>query len=361
MKYRCIVIAGLVMALALSGCGQTSSDTDADAQTSAETNTADDADADKSASREIFAMDTYMTVTAYGSQCEAAVEAAEDEINRLDGLISVGDEGSEIYQVNTTGSGVLSPELGYLVERSLELYESTDGLFDIAIYPIMDEWGFTTENYKVPDEAALQNLLTLTDASKINYDEESGEITFDMEGMQIDLGGIAKGYTSARIMDIYKEYGIKSGLVSLGGNVQLLGTKTDGSLWRVAIQSPGDDSDYIGVLSASDVAVITSGGYERYFEQDGKTYHHIIDPRTGYPSDSGLLSVTIVSDDGTLADGLSTSLFIMGKDQAAEYWRAHSDEFDYILMDENNEIYITEGIADSFESDYETHVVSLNE
>lgn len=361
MKYRYIVIAGLVMALALSGCGQASSDTDADAQTSVETKTADDADADKSASREIFAMDTYMTVTAYGSQCEAAVEAAEDEINRLDGLISVGDEGSEIYQVNTTGSGVLSPELGYLVERSLELYESTDGLFDIAIYPIMDEWGFTTENYKVPDEAALQNLLTLTDASKINYDEESGEITFDMEGMQIDLGGIAKGYTSARIMDIYKEYGIKSGLVSLGGNVQLLGTKTDGSLWRVAIQSPGDDSDYIGVLSASDVAVITSGGYERYFEQDGKTYHHIIDPRTGYPSDSGLLSVTIVSDDGTLADGLSTSLFIMGKDQAAEYWRAHSDEFDYILMDENNEIYITEGIADSFESDYETHVVSLNE
>lgn len=361
MKYRYIVIAGLVMALALSGCGQTSSDTDADAQTSAETYTEDDADADKSASREIFAMDTYMTVTAYGSQCEAAVEAAEDEINRLDGLISVGDEGSEIYQVNTTGSGVLSPELGYLVERSLELYESTDGLFDIAIYPIMDEWGFTTENYKVPDEAALQNLLTLTDASKINYDEESGEITFDMEGMQIDLGGIAKGYTSARIMDIYKEYGIRSGLVSLGGNVQLLGTKTDGSLWRVAIQSPGDDSDYIGVLSASDVAVITSGGYERYFEQDGKTYHHIIDPRTGYPSDSGLLSVTIVSDDGTLADGLSTSLFIMGKDQAAEYWRAHSDEFDYILMDENNEIYITEGIADSFESDYETHVVSLNE
>lgn len=361
MKYRYIVIAGLVMALALSGCGQASSDTDADAQTSVETKTADDADADKSASREIFAMDTYMTVTAYGSQCDAAVEAAEDEINRLDGLISVGDEGSEIYQVNTTGSGVLSPELGYLVERSLELYESTDGLFDIAIYPIMDEWGFTTENYKVPDEAALQNLLTLTDASKINYDEESGEITFDMEGMQIDLGGIAKGYTSARIMDIYKEYGIKSGLVSLGGNVQLLGTKTDGSLWRVAIQSPGDDSDYIGVLSASDVAVITSGGYERYFEQDGKTYHHIIDPRTGYPSDSGLLSVTIVSDDGTLADGLSTSLFIMGKDQAAEYWRAHSDEFDYILMDENNEIYITEGIADSFESDYETHVVSLNE
>lgn len=369
MKYRYILITGLVLMLALTGCDGTGGNDEGKASSAAETSESADSpasseteeDVNASASRDIFAMDTYMTVTAYGSQCEEAVEAAVNEINRLDALISIGDENSEIYKVNEAGSGILSPEIGYLVERSLDLYESTGGLFDIAIYPVMEEWGFISQNYKVPDENTLADLLTLTDASRIHYNEESGEIAFDVDNMKIDLGGITKGYTSAKVMEIYKEYGVTSGLVSLGGNVQLLGTKTDGSLWRVAIQSPDDENDYIGVLSARDVAVITSGGYERYFEENGIKYHHIIDPRTGYPADSGLVSVTIVSEDGTLADGLSTSLFIMGKDQAIEYWRQHSDEFDTILVDENNEIYVTEGIADSFESDYVTHVVSLEE
>lgn len=109
--------------------------------------------------------------------------------------------------------------------------------------------------------------------------------------MQIDFGGIAKGYTSARIMDIFRACGIKSGLVNLGGNVQALGTKKDGSSWRVAVQDPQDTDQYLGVLSIQDKAVITSGGYERYFEQDGRTYHHIIDPKTGYPVENGLISV----------------------------------------------------------------------
>ena len=110
--------------------------------------------------------------------------------------------------------------------------------------------------------------------------------------MKIDLGGIAKGYTSSRIMDIYKDNGITSGLVNLGGNVQALGTKTDGTKWKIAVQSPDDTEDYLGILSVQDKAVITSGGYERYFEQDGVTYHHIIDPKTGYPAESGLVSVS---------------------------------------------------------------------
>ena len=136
-----------------------------------------------------------------------------------------------------------------------------------------------------------------------------------------------------------------------------LAQKTDGSKWRVAIQGVEDDDSYLGVLSISDKAVITSGGYERYFEQDGVTYHHIIDPTTGYPADSGLLSVSIVSADGTMCDALSTSLFIMGKDKAIEYWRAHSDEFDMILYDKENKVYVSEGIAEDFTSDFDTEVV----
>lgn len=312
---------------------------------------------DNEATQDVFAMDTYMTVTAYGKDATAAVDDAIAEIKRLDALLSTGDENSEIAQLNVNKSAVLSEDGGYLVERAIGLYDMTDGAFDIAIYPVMQEWGFPTKDFKVPEDTTLKELLTLADVSGINYDTTTREISFAKDGMEIDLGGIAKGYTSSRIMQIFDEYDIESGLVNLGGNVQTYHTKTDGTKWRVAVQSPEDDSDYIGVLDVSDKAVITSGGYERYFEQDGKIYHHIIDPATGYPADSGLKSVTIISDDGTLADGLSTSLFVMGKDKAAEFWKAHSDEFDFVLLTDDDKMYVSEGIADDYTSDYDYEVI----
>ena len=175
--------------------------------------------------------------------------------------------------------------------------------------------------------------------------------------MKIDFGGIAKGYTSSRIMQIYKKCGVTSGLVSLGGNVQLLGAKPDGSAWKVAVESPDEDGNYLGILQAKDKAVITSGGYERYFEKNGKKYHHIIDPSTGYPAENGLTSVTIISDDGTLADGLSTSLFIMGKEKAEKFWKKYNDKFDVILLTDDEQLYVSEGIADDFQSDYKVNVM----
>ncbi len=312
------------------------------------------------ASRDIFAMDTYMTVTAYGQRAKEAVDLAAAEIERLDSVLSTGDENSEIYQINQEGGGVVSKDVAYLIERSLELYETTGGAFDIAIYPVMKAWGFTDQNYRVPSGNELSSLLALADAGKIEYDKQTSEVTFDEEGMQIDLGGIAKGYTSGRIMDIFKEYDVTSGLVNLGGNVQAYGAKPDGSRWRVAIQDPEDEDSYIGILSIEDAAVITSGGYERYFEQDGKNYHHIIDPQTGYPAENGLISATIVSTDGTLADGLSTSMFIMGLEQAEKYWKEHSDEFDMILMTDDRKLYVTEGIEGDFQTDSEVNIIKGN-
>lgn len=334
----------------LSGCGQKAENTNT-ADQSGTTQEVSAQDNQTEASRDIFAMDTYMTVTAYGENAEEAVDAAETEIERLDALLSTGDAQSEIAKLNASGSAELSEDAAYLTERAMELYQETDGAFDIAIYPVMEAWGFPTQNFQVPSEETLKNLLPLTDVGNISYDKETRMISFEKEGMKIDLGGIAKGYTSSRIMDIYKEHGITSGLVNLGGNVQALGTKTDGSKWKVAVQSPDNEEDYLGILSIQDKAVITSGGYERYFEQDGVTYHHIIDPKTGYPAENGLISVTIVSADGTLADGLSTSLFIMGEEKAAEFWRAHKDEFDTILLSEDGTLYVTEGIENDFTTD----------
>lgn len=315
-----------------------------------------------SATQDVFAMDTYMTVTAYGNECEDAVQAAVDEINRLDNLWSVGNSDSEISIVNENGSIILSDETYQVVKEAMEIYESTGGVFDITIYPLMVEWGFTTEDYKVPTEDKIKELLKLTGIDKITLDDETHQLTL-ASGTQIDLGGIAKGYTSAKIMEIFSEYDVVSGLVSLGGNVQLYGSKVDGSDWRVGVENPDSSiealskSDYVGTVTISDKALITSGGYQRYFEEDGKKYHHIIDPSTGHPSDSGLISVTIVSDDGLLADGLSTSLFIMGKDKAVEYWREHSDEFDFILVDSEGMIYVSKGIEDNFSSDLDFEII----
>lgn len=344
----------LSVSLLLGGCNNIKQDATTETKN---TQTEEKAESNEESSKDIFAMDTYMTVTAYGAKAQEAVDEAEAEIQRLDELLSTGNEESEIAQLNQNKSAILSEDAGYLVERALELNKETDGAFDIAIYPVMEAWGFPTQNYQVPTADTLKSLLKLADASQIIYDENSRKILFGREGMKIDLGGIAKGYTSSRIMDIYKENNISSGLVNLGGNVQALGTKPDGSKWRVAVQSPDDTEDYLGILSVEDKAVITSGGYERYFEQDGKTYHHIIDPKTGYPAENGLTSVTVASEDGTLADGLSTSLFIMGKDKAIEFWRVHSDEFDIIMLTDEGKLYVTEGIQDDFSTEMEMEII----
>ncbi|MBD5135662.1 MAG: FAD:protein FMN transferase [Lachnospiraceae bacterium] len=302
-------------------------------------------------------MDTYMTVTAYGENADKAAEQAENRIHELDAELSTGIEDSLIAVLNKKGSAELTKDAAYLMKCSLELWKKTDGAFNPAIYPVMEEWGFTTKEYKIPDNDILRQKVQLSDASKIKFDENSGRTEFEIDGMKVDFGGIAKGYTSSEIMHIFEENGITSGIVSLGGNVQVLGSKTDGSPWRVAIQNPNDDDSYIGILEIKDKAVITSGSYERYFIEDGKTYHHIINPDTGYPAESGLKSVTIVSDDGTLADGLSTSLFVMGFDKAKLFWSDNSDKFDAILLTDEEKLYVTEGITDSFDSDMDMTII----
>ena len=336
-RYIALLLAMvMVCAMALTGCAGKKGTSE---------NTASD---EEPYSRDIFAMDTYMTVSAYGDAGEKAVDAAVKEINRLDELLSTGKASSEVSELNASNGGKLSADTNALMDAALDLYESTDHVFDITIYPVMKLWGFTDQNYKVPSEGDLKAALTLVDASTLDYNKAKKTVAFTVDGTQIDFGGIAKGYTSATVAQLYKDYGVTSGLVNLGGNVQTVGFKPDGSEWRIGIQDPEDENDMLGVVQTHDAAVITSGGYERNFEEDGVVYHHIIDPVTGYPADSGLISVTIVSEDGTLADGLSTSLFIMGKDKAIEYWKAHSKDFDFVLCEDDGTLVVSKGLKDKF-------------
>jgi thiamine biosynthesis lipoprotein len=179
------------------------------------------------------------------------------------------------------------------------------------------------------------------------------------EGQQLDFGGIAKGYTSAAVMDVFREYGITSGMVSLGGNVQVLNRKTDGTCWKIGIQDPASETgSVLAAVEVENCAVITSGGYQRYFEQDGNTYIHIIDPRTGYPVEGDLTSVTIISEDGTMADALSTSLYIMGLERAIAYWQSEAESFDMILVTVDGKLYVTEGISGQLTTEKEVTVVN---
>lgn len=352
MKYklRLILASAVVASMLLTGCGTASDTKHTGSASETQTTNSTTASSTQPVSQEIFAMDTYMTVTAYGDNAQKGVTDAVAEIQRLDNLLSIGKEDSEISKLNKSGSAALSDDTAVMVAKALDLYKSTGGAFDITVLPLMELWGFTTQEYYVPTEDEIQSTLQRVGADKLTWDESTKTLTLGNK-QEIDLGGIAKGFTSSRIMEIFKKDGVTCGMVSLGGNVHLLGTKQDGSAWRVGIQDPNNTDDMLGILQANDCAVITSGAYERNFEKDGVTYHHIIDPATGKPSNSGLTSVTIVSKDGTLADGLSTSLFVMGKDKAIAYWKQHADEFDTILVDKDRNVYITEGIAGNFSPD----------
>ena len=289
-------------------------------------------------------MDTYMTIQCYGDQCEEAVDAAVREIERLDALLSVGNPESEINRLNGSGSAALSNDSAAMLEEALAVYEGTGGAFDITVYPLMALWGFIGGNPAVPDEDALHETLSKVGSDKLHYETAEKSLTLG-DGQGIDLGGIAKGYTSDRLMEIFAKYQLRSAMVSLGGNVQLYQTKPDGSLWRCGIRDPfaGQDSNaLLGVLSAKDCAVITSGAYERCFtDENGAVYHHIHDPKTGYPAQSGISSATIVSKNGMLADALSTACYVSGLDGAIQYWQTRSGDFDMILVTDEKEVYIT--------------------
>lgn len=297
-------------------------------------------------SKSFFAMDTYMTITAYGKNTESVLNKAEEKVSELEKMWSVTDENSEIYSINHSNgkSFSVSPETASLLEFSLDISGMTDGALDCTMYPVLTEWGFTTGEYKIPEDDRISGLLENTGYEKITLDGQNVTIP---ENMQIDLGAVGKGYTGDLVTEILKENGIESALLDLGGNIQTIGTKPDGTDWKLGLRSPFGEGNF-ATLEVSDCAVITSGGYERYFAgEDGETYWHILDPENGRPAHSGLVSVTVVGKEGRLCDALSTSLFVMGLDRATELWKKHND-FEMVLVTDEGGIYLTEGLEENF-------------
>ena len=303
-------------------------------------------------------MDTVIQLSVYGcDHGEEALSEARQLIQELDGLLSTTDEGSQIHALNQGETVALAQPVQALLERALALCADTGGAFDITIYPVVRAWGFTTDSHQVPTQEELSALLARVDYRQVEPQE--GTLTLP-QGVELDLGGVAKGYASQQVAPLLREEGVDCALIDLGGSIQAMGSSPDGDPWSVGIRDPRSDSpeDYAAVVRVTDQAVVTSGMYERYFEQDGVRYGHIIDPDTGYPVDNGLASVTVVSPDATLADALSTALFVMGRGGEAQYWRGR-EHFEFVLMGEDGSIAISEGLEGSFSLAGEQGSVSL--
>ncbi len=312
----------------------------------------------KEYSRDIFAMDTYMYLKAYGEHADTALGYSSEQILSLEELFSVTSEKSDIWAINhSNGEPVsVSDDTIAVLNKAIEIGGKTNGALDVTIYPLLTEWGFTTDTQQVPTDDIIADKLKLIDYTKISVKGNTVQLP---DNMQIDFGVLAKGYTSDCVTEILKENGVKSALVNLGGNVHAVGTKPDGTLWKVGVQNPFSPSEQVCILEIADKAVITSGNYERFFtDENGRKYWHILDSADGFPADNGLVSVTIVGENGLLCDALSTALFVLGTDKAIDYWRNTAD-FEMILITDDEKIIYSEGLSDfiNFTASYETEVI----
>lgn len=278
--------------------------------------------------------DTAVRITVYGEKTQKVLEECFAICGEMEQIFSRTLEGSELYQVNhrTASTVTVSEELAEVIGTGLSFYEKTGGAFDITIAPVQELWDFKGKTPQVPDPARIQDALEKVDGSSVHLNGR--QLTFEREDTQLDLGGLAKGYIADRLKAYLKEQEIKSAMIDLGGNVLAVGEKPDKSAWKVGIQKPFAKRGEAGkVLEIRDQSVVSSGTYERYFEQDGVRYHHILDPFTGYPKNSGYVQVTIVSDSSLLGDALSTSCLLLGPNRAEEILAEYPEVEWYPVME----------------------------
>ncbi len=304
---------------------------------------------EQTVTKSVFAMNTYCTVTVPAKNADAADEIIR-RVNALEALLSVSREGSDIYRLNYS-DGEQTPidnETALLLKRALEL-NSLLPAFDFSLFRLSLLWGFF-DTPSVPDDADIKSALSHCGTDKLTVGDGFASLS---GGAMVDLGAIAKGYAADEASKILLSHGVERALLNFGGNVFVLGTKQSGADYKVGIKKPYTE-EILATLTGKDLFYVTSGSYERYFTEGGKNYCHIIDPKTGYPAESGLYSVTVVCEDGTLADVLSTAFFIMGAEASLDFINeTHLCEAVFVTC--GNGVIITDGLKDRFtllSSDY---------
>ena len=307
--------------------------------------------APKSAEDTRFMLNTICSITVYSEEnkdqtSEELVDEAFDLCQTYEDTFSRTIEGSDIYNINNSGGApvTVSDDTIEILETAKYFSELSDGAFDITTAPLSIRWDFEGENPSVPPDNEIQELLATVDYTKIKIDGNT--VTLEAPVEAIDLGAIAKGYIADKLAEFLKDNGVTSAIISLGGNIYAIGENAEEKRpFNLGVQDPkSEDGSILGYLQLSDKSLVTSGDYQRYFMQDGKRYHHILDPKTGYPAESGLSSVTIISDSSVVGDALSTTCFVLGKDKGLELINSY-DGVEAIFIDHDGNMYFSDGFG----------------
>lgn len=294
-----------------------------------------------------YALNTYVKVTLYGSGSDEIAGRAVDMCSEYERIFSRTDEDSMLYRLNNAGSLTRKEaaddkgfdELTALVRSGIGYGKLTDGALDITIEPVSSLWKFGTDEAALPDAGQIADALTKVDYSKVEVTDDF----IELNGCRLDLGATAKGYIAGKICDYLKKEGVTGAIVDLGGNISCIGTKADGTGFTVGIKKPFDEEGQMSLaLNLSDMNIVTSGVYERYFYDNDILYHHILNPATGYPCENGLLSVTVISADAAQCDALSTGCFVLGMDKAKELVEGLDGVY-AVFIDDNYDVYYTKG------------------
>lgn len=294
-----------------------------------------------------YALNTYVKVTLYGSGSDEIAGRAVDICSEYEQIFSRTDEDSMLYKLNNAGKLTRKEaaddkgfdELTALVRSGIEYGKLTDGALDITIEPVSSLWKFGTDEAALPDAGQIADALTKVDYSKVEVTDDF----IELNGCRLDLGATAKGYIAGKICDYLKKEGVTGAIVDLGGNISCIGTKADGTGFTVGIKKPFDEEGQMSLaLNLSDMNIVTSGVYERYFYDNDILYHHILNPATGYPCENGLLSVTVISADAAQCDALSTGCFVLGMDKAKELVEGLDGVY-AVFIDDNYDVYYTKG------------------
>lgn len=300
------------------------------------------------AETDFFAMDTYVRISADGASPELLNEIKSDFL-AVEKQLSATYPHSDIRRLPDSTSKSYKSTVK-LLSRALEIAENTDGAFDFTLGSLVSLWNINGASPRVPEKVQVDAARTHTGYKKVSLD--GGVFSCADPELSVDLGAFAKGYAGGRAMEKLKNAGIENASISVGGNVTVAGSSPRGkksdSGWNVAINNPFDTSQILGTVEITDKTVSVSGSYERFFEQDGIRYHHIIDPKTGYPAHSGLVSAAVICDDAALADALSTALFVMGLDGALEFYAGKIYDFEALFCTESGEVFVTDGLLNIF-------------
>ena len=294
-----------------------------------------------------FAMDTYITVDARTSD-QALFRDIENLVYDEERLYSRTFADTKLYELNKSGRYDVGEETARVISTALEISDATDGAFNPCMGSLIELWDIKSENPRVPDNDEIIQRLETVDSSLV---EVSGSTVTIPEGMKIDLGGIAKGCSAEKVLELLLERGVSDALVGFGGSIACIGSPKDGEAWSVGIRNPFDDGGIVGTLKVTDCIISVSGAYERYFEADGKRYHHILDPQTGMPSESDIESVAVISKSGAVSDALSTALFVMGSEKAIELYEDGIYDFEAVMVMKNRELVVTRGLEGVFARD----------